>query len=299
MLSSLILATITWLPANGATDTESATSGGVYQYEHAPIIGNGLASGDVSSEEVCRVTLVGTNTVDVTSFLGMTNFPAEAENWWAIYNLRMASDQASLTGNEGASVAASHASDISSPFSLSQALPSGSGNGLELNFAVGNRSYNINCDPTSNSTVSTALDFFKASILAIVGLGVGFLIARDWRDVVSRISSAQQAQGFGVSALGNNAPMLFAQINAGIMTLAISAAIITITAFAVGLASVWVVNCFADVSDSGVGGTALYLFHSVVPVVGLASIGGVYLGWLATQSTAEYLVKIICRHTTA
>jgi len=300
VLTSLILATVTWLPAEGATDTQLAEINGVLAYEaQATIPQNGLASDDVSTDEVCRVTLVGTNNVNVESFLGMTNFPAEAENWWAIYNLRLASEQETLTGNEGATAANAHASDINSPFSLSQSFPSGSSSGLELEFSVPGRSYHIDLDPNHNSNISTALEFFKAAILAIVGLAVGFLIARDWRTVVSRISSAQQAQGFGIEALGNNTPMLFAQINAGIMTLAISAAIVTITATAVGLASAWVVNCFAAIPSTGVCGTSLYLFHSVVPVVGLASIGGVYMGWLATQATAEYLVKIICRHTTA
>jgi len=303
MIASLaimrVVVAVIWVDAEGVVPPGGG-SGDVTRYAiQSPFVGNGLASDDIDTNPVCRVTLVGTNEVAVTSFLGLTEFPAEAEQWWKFYDKRT-NNPSALTGNEGAEAAAAHATDLDgATVTLSTGLSTISAPDLTINIPTIFGTKTIDCNPMNNSAFALAISCFRAFILAIVGVSVGFLIMRDWQKVTSRVQQAQQAQGFGVDVLGNNAPMLFAQINAGIITLIISAALIILTAAAVALAATWLTSCLSGIDTSGVNGIAIYLFQQFVPLAGLVTVGAVYLGWLATGAVSEYLVRIAVRHTTA
>jgi len=334
LLVALIIAQIVWLPV---PDTGTA-----FHWPAQTVVpGNGLPFSDVSTEEVCRVTLVGTNAISsIDSFLGMTNWPSESAQWWATafansnffqaasvatqdvnvldiqrifgetnfpdwvaawwaeYDRRATNNESTVDGNEGAAAAAEHGGDFnSSTFTTSQDLPAGEGGEpLVLHFTVRGISRTIDCDPSHDATANACIAMFRAFILACAGVWVAYAVVKDWRSLLGKMNDARQAMGFGVEVLGNNAPNLFAQINAGIMTLVISGAGIALTAAAVGICSVWLVGVFSDVAGNNI---ALYLFNLFVPVAGLFSIAGVWLGWIATGALAEYLVKIAGRHTTA
>jgi len=334
LLAAIIIAQIVWLPA---PDT-----GNVFHWPSQTVApANGLAFSDVSTEEVCRVTLVGTNAISsIDSFLGMTNWPSESAQWWEIwkansnafqtpsvatqdvevldikkifgetnfpdwvaawwseYDKRATNSESEVTGQEGAAVASAHGGDFgTATFATSQSLTAGAGGeSLLLHFTVGGVSRTIDCDPSHDATANACIAMFRAFILACAGVWVAYAIVKDWRSLLGKMNDARQAMGFGVEILGNNAPNLFAQINAGIMTLVISGAGIALTAAAVGICSVWLVGVFSDVAGNSI---ALYLFNLFVPVAGLFSIAGVWLGWIATGALAEYLVKIAGRHTTA
>jgi len=318
LLAALIIAQIVWLPA---PDT-----GNAFHWPAQTVApGNGLPSSDVSTEAVCRVTLVGVNGISsVDSFLGMTNWPSESAQWWEIwransnafqtpsvatqdvnvvdiqkifgetnfpdwvgawwaeYDRRASNNESTVDGHEGEAAAAAHGGDFSSTtFNTTQGLPAGEGGeALLLHFTVGGVSRTIDCDPSHDATANACIAMFRAFILACAGVWVAYSVVKDWRSLLGKMNDARQAMGFGVAVLGNNAPNLFAQINAGIMTLAISGAAIALTAAAVGICSVWLVGVFHDVAGNSI---ALYLFNLFVPVAGLFSIAGVWLGWIATD----------------
>ncbi len=297
----------------------NSATGFVYD-SMAPLGENNLASSDVSTEEVCRVTLVGTNTVQVSNFLGMTQFPDFSAQWWAEFDNRggigggtngVAQLQSrvntdpqfervrdnSTTGLDA--IKSAHLSDLgtfNAVGSLYPIQPPGYNAGGFI-LQIGDFG-EMHLDPLDWPDVVNAFSFLRACCLAVASLGVAIFIARDWRDTVSRLQTSQQANGFGDTVLGNNAPNLFAQVNAGLMTVAISSAVVVVSAAAMTLLGLWIQHCFDAINFDGVAGIVWTIFVEVIPVSGLFTLLGVWLGWLGLGMATEYTLRLVVRHTT-
>jgi len=292
-----------------------------YYISADPVPSNGYQADDVSTESVCRVTLVGTNTVHVSNLLGLEKFPDIASDWWSIFDSRGGfsntndSDLGSLhyravtdpsfskDSDEIQTLTAEH-QDETNYFHLPDVggvtVPAGAGGeALVLHLTMGSRSYMIDCDILNNADVAFACDFIKHGILAVLGCAVAFLIVRSWQTTMSSLQSATQAIGAGDSVLGNSANNLFAQINAALMTVIVSAACVVVTASVLSLVGVWVVHLFNSMPSGSVADIVWHFFNAMVPVVGIMGIAGFYLGWCSLSVAVEYMTRLLVRHTTA
>ena len=292
-----------------------------YSYASDGIPDNGLSASDISTEEVCRVTLVGTNTVQVSNFLGMTNWPDVASDWWSIYDARggfkntndssigqlhtkaLSDPNYNESKTDLETLGTSHSSDtnaFSAPDLTGLHAPEGDGGGdaFTAHLIIGGVDHPMDFDPLNNDKIKTACDFIKFMILAVLGCAVGVYIFKDWQVMMGRLQDAKQAAGYGDSILGNAAPNLFAQINAALITVLVSAGCVVITSAAFALLSAWVLRCLDSCPTSIAIAFCWHLFNGLVPVAGIMGILGLWVGWQSMAVGTEYMLKLLVRHVT-
>jgi len=290
MLTSLILA-VTWLasPTNG--------TGWAYSPDRM-IVPNGISSSNVDTGKVCKVQLVGTNLVEVSNFLGMTNWPDVNAMYWSEWDRRNSTNLNANATNQAVAASVARSNDTAAAKSwageITDGIPAGSSSALSLTY----KSHTFNLNPANNATVNAVVDFLQKFCLGVLGIGLAWWVVGDWRDTMSRMNEAESAKGFGVDVLGNNAPGLAAQINAGVITLSVTAGVLVLTTAVGAIVASYCTNFLSTVPSSGAGGVALYLFKYFVPVSGLITLAGVALGWLILTQVGEYVVRVLARHMT-
>jgi len=293
MLTSIILAAVTWLetPTNGGT-------GWVYT-PMRQIVTNGVSSSNIDTGKVCKVILVGTNIVEVSNLLGMTNWPDVNKMYWDEVDRRN-TNSTSTASNQAVSVSNTHSNDAAAAKSWASQITDGipAGSSAALTISLGGTRGSINLDPANNTTVNGIVDFVQKFILGVLGIALAWWVVTDWRATMSRLNEAESAKGFGVDVLGNNAPGLAAQINAGVITMGVTAGVLVLTTAAGAIVASYCTNFLSTVPSTGAAGVALYLFKYFVPVSGLIVLAGVALGWLIVTQVGEYVVRVLARHMT-
>jgi len=267
---------------------------------------NGIAVGNVATDDTCRVVLVGTNIVKVSEFLGLTNWPSETAAWFAEMDRRSNQVVSTSTATDAQNVHNARTNDLQAARSWD--LGPGLGSGSFMNpdhvsipprYTLGQARI-INFNPASNAKVSQVIDWLRFIILAAAGYVVVWEIIHDWDSVVGKMSGVIGTRGMGISVFGNAAPAVAAQINAVAGTLFVTSGCIGITAVVGVMVGVYASQWLSGLPVNNVWQqAALYLFNLCIPVTGLVTIAAVYLGWIITKVIMYYLNAVYRRHLTA